>query len=682
MRKPVDMTSVTMTLRDVEPVKGFIAGVIDIRNKLKAVEGAAVPDCCKAFAKVISGDMDAAFIELYGGMGTPNLVSVENSRNLGWRFAKSEVEHPERKTWPSVCIVIPVFNSPGLLEKCLVSLMRTEYPGKLFWMCVDNASTDARTLEILASREFTPLRFEEPQGFSTAVNAGIRTCAGFDYYVLFNQDCVVTDDGWLTALINWMEVRPQCAVAGAKLLYPNGKLQHAGILMPAGSCGRHRYINSEPELPEANYYEKVPSVTGAVMAIRASTLDEIGYLDESYKLGCEDTEFCLRAAAFGKEVWYVPDSVVMHLDNAVRKENRQDSERIRTWASVSDWRFREQWGDFVDACASGEVAFVLPDFNPVAGGCRVVAALANTFINAGMASTVYVLTGGKNPVDVDFPMLFDIRHISSLDSADVLVATRFDTVEKTRHILARKRFYLVQQIETMMAQYCGATEDDVLRSYQRGEYDIITIGEHLAGKLAEFGRTSTVLDVGFYRNLYPLREDRWLGGHPFRVLMYATPADYKGGQDSEMVAKSLREKLGDTIEIVSFHRDFRKPAWSDRHYRPQSTSEVAEIYASADCYVYASLSDGFAMTPIESMACGTPVILTDFPGKDQYAKNGENCLVVPFRDFGAIGEAALRLMCDPELWEKLSKNGAATAGNYDWSRVGRQYLRAVLGAPV
>lgn len=671
-----------VSLRDVEPVKGFIGSVIEIRNRLGSISDES--PCCHLLATTIKADLDAAFRAIEGGFGRyPDAASDEIKTRRGWKIAKALVPRFGGADWPSVCIVIPVYNSPDLLKRCLNTLMKTLYPGKVFCGCVDNASTDPETLAILAAQDFTPLRFEEPQGFATAVNAGIKACSGFDYYVLFNQDCQIIDEDWLIHLISWMEVRPECAIAGPKLLYPDGTIQHAGMTVPRGSCGKHPHLTAPADTPEVNFYEKVQAVTGAVYCIRASILDEAGYLDEGYRLGCEDTEFCLRAPAkLGKEVWYVPDSVVRHIDNGVRKSNPQDSARIRMWAESCDIKFRREWGPFVDLCDGGRAAFVLPDYNPVAGGCRVVGALANAFITAGLESAIYVTEGKRFPQDADFPMLFDIKPISELDSADVLIATRFDTVEATRHIPADRRFYLVQQIETCMAKYCGATEGDVIRSYGHTEYEIVTIGEHLARQLEEFGRSSTILDVGFYRNLYPHRKRQWAGGRPFKALMYASPADYKGGGDCSPIADAIRANLGRHVEVNSFHRDFEQPGWADKHFRPKSTGELASIYANHDVYVYASHSDGFAMTPVEAMACGTPVVLTDFPGKDQYAVDGENCLIVPFRDFRAVADVTVKLMTDPALWLQLSEAGLRVADRYDWSRIAAQYIKLMLGAPI
>lgn len=670
----VRATELQVSVKDIEPVKTFIAEIGAIYNDPD------VPVSVRERLATACGRLSGGFGSLRGVVGK----SLAEWR--GWKIRPEDVVYEPIENWPSVCVVIPVYNSPALLRQCLVSLMRTDYPGEVMYTLVDNASTDPETLEILATRDFAPIRFDESVGFATAVNAGMKAVDA-DYHVLFNQDCRVIEEGWLTSLIRWMEHRPQCAVAGPKLVYPfkdgeTPRIQHAGIAIPEGHCADHRFLNSPADAPEVNWMEKVQAVTGAVFAIRGLALQEVGYLDEGYRFGCEDIEFCLRVAAqAGYEVWYVPTSTVVHHDHGIRNSNvKTASARIREWSEASSRRFREEWGAFVDRCATESVAFVLPDFNPVAGGCRVVAALANRFVTAGVETTVYVINENHFSDDSDLPRLFEIKHISSLKGAGTLIATRFDTVEATLDIPARKRFYLVQQIETPMAKYCGASEEDVLRSYRHTEYEIITIGDHLAIQLAEMGRTSTVLDVGLYAGLYPFaphqREDR------FRVLMYGSPADYKGGEDLPKIAAALRARFGDSVEVNSFHRDLPAPGWSDCHYQPQCTSEVAALYSAHDVYIYASLSDGFAMTPVEAMACGTPVVLTDFPGKDQYAEDGNNCLIAPFRDVDAIADHVDFLIKCPATCEMMRQVGLATAYRYDWAYVGAQYIKHILGAPL
>lgn len=594
------------------------------------------------------------------------------------RIWRGEVEKFDIAKLPSVRIVVPVYNSPQLLKQCVESLKKTKYPAsKLQCVFVDNASSDPETLKLL--KGVNCVRMPAPVSFSRAVNAGMLdySCGQPDYFVLFNQDCRIIDEMWLYALMRWMELRPRCAVAGAKLLYPDGTLQHAGLDIPAGSCGMHRFLASDPTASRVNFYERVTAVTGAVFCLRGSVVQEFGGLDEDLPFGCEDSAICLRANAAGYEVWYVPSCEVEHIDNGIRKTNTRDSERIRSWTAKSSEVFRGKWGAYVDSCAKSRIDFVLPDNNGAAGGTRVVWALANSLINAGVEARVLTFDGSQ-PNDPDFPILFETAAMSAVSSFDVLVATRADTVLKTQQMPARKRYYLVQQIETVMARYFGLSASDVELTYEAQDYEIITIGEHLAKQLEERGRKSHVLDVGFYRDLYPYHL-RPAIGFPARVLMYGSTAGYKGADDAAAIAQALREKIPG-VRICSFHRNYPKPAWSDEHFAPQSTAEVAQVYAGADIYVYASLSDGFAMTPIEAMACGTPVVLTDFPGKDQYARHEKNCLIAPFRDAEQVAECAGRVIQDTRLRGRLVDAGLATADRYDWKNVGRQYVQLILGS--
>jgi GT2 family glycosyltransferase len=267
------------------------------------------------------------------------------------RVWKEEVSQFILSRVPSVTVVIPVFNSPELLKRCLESLERTMYPGTL--VLVNNASDNEETMHLLHQSSAHKVHLKEPHGFSAAVNAGMRWCPA-DYYVLLNQDTEIVDPMWLSNLLKWMELRPQCGIAGAKLLFPNETLQHTGIEIPPGTIGRHRHAGLSPDSNQVNYYEKVRAVTGACFCIRAKMVDQIGMLDEDYTFSCEDTAYCLWATMLGWEVWYVPDSVVIHKESAVRKD-RTVSPRLQEWIMHSQQKLRREWGAWIDNLDEGVV---------------------------------------------------------------------------------------------------------------------------------------------------------------------------------------------------------------------------------------------------------------------------------------------------------------------------------------
>jgi GT2 family glycosyltransferase/glycosyltransferase involved in cell wall biosynthesis len=597
---------------------------------------------------------------------------------MGWRIPASQLSVPKPAMWPSVTVVIPAYNSPDLLARCLKTLRTTEYKGRMAVQVVDNASTDRKTLSLLA-KEKGVTRFTKPVGFSEAVNKAIADAAPSGYYVLLNQDVAVREGTWLSTLIAFMESKPECAICGPKLLYDDGTIENAGIEVanPDGCAERGRQQAEDD--PRFGDYRKVPAISGAVFCVRRSVIKRLGPFDEAYPFGCEDLAYCLRASCeLGMEVWYVPTATLTHSSHAVQRQSSSaDIARVRRMHAQSVTRYRKQWGAFTPHVGVSNIAFILPDFNSACGGARVVGALARQLSICGVRTEVF-MRQIEPDADNDFP-LFPVRPLSELSSATVVIATRFDTLPEAKAIPADRHLYLVQQIEDVMAHNCGGTKEQALASYLDKEFELITIGQSLADRLAQMGRKAHILDVGLYVSMYPFVERKPPTPKGLKVLMYAAP-DFHKGPDQAEIAREIRKRIPKAT-IHSFHRFAVAPKWSDKHYRPVTSADVARIYADHDIYVYASLSDGFSMTPIESMACGTPVVLSDFPGKEQYARSELNCLVAPFRDPPRIAEAVETIARVPSLWLKLAKAGRQTAEHYDWPIVTRQYLKLLCGAP-
>jgi len=97
-----------------------------------------------------------------------------------------------------------------------------------------------------------------------------------------------------------------------------------------------------------------------------------------------------------------------------------------------------------------------------------------------------------------------------------------------------------------------------------------------------------------------------------------------------------------------------------------SRAKLIELYSTCTLFVSASWCEGFGLPPLEAMACGTPVVLTNSGGVQEYAKDGFNCLMTPPRTPHLLANAILQLLNDPALAAQLSHNGALTAQNYQW----------------
>jgi glycosyltransferase involved in cell wall biosynthesis len=162
------------------------------------------------------------------------------------------------------------------------------------------------------------------------------------------------------------------------------------------------------------------------------------------------------------------------------------------------------------------------------------------------------------------------------------------------------------------------------------------------------------------------------------VLFLGDMRPRKGLQDFLKAAHLVYQRepnLG--LAIVSKERCRIQSDVPFTFYYQLSDQELAELYASCDVFVSASWYEGFGLPPLEAMACGAPVILTDSRGVREFAVDGENCLMVPIRDPDALAKAIVRLLQDKSLAERLAANGPKTAARFSWDAAVHRFERAL-----
>jgi GT2 family glycosyltransferase len=213
-----------------------------------------------------------------------------------------------------VTVIIVNWNGKELLRKCLGTFYQSTVNVNCGIMVVDNASTDG-SAEMLR-RDFPSvhvIRNARNEGFSVANNQGIRyaLAKGSKYVLLLNNDVEITDADWLQKLTAVMESDSKTGVVGCKLLYPDGRIQHAGGVVAL----RVPYNRGEEQVDHGQYdkAEFMDFVTGAVLLIRSDVIRQIGLLDAGFSpLYCEDTDWCLRAKLYGYKVAYTPNPTLIH----------------------------------------------------------------------------------------------------------------------------------------------------------------------------------------------------------------------------------------------------------------------------------------------------------------------------------------------------------------------------------
>jgi GT2 family glycosyltransferase/SAM-dependent methyltransferase len=214
-------------------------------------------------------------------------------------------------------IVIPVHNRAGLTRECLDMLLGQDLPAATEIVVVDDASSDD-TSQVLASygSHVRVAALAENRGFASACNEGVARSEG-RFVVLLNNDTRPTP-GWLAALVAHAEAHPEAALVGAKLLWPAGTVQHAGVAIDGNKEVRHIYMGFPGDHPAVNKTRPFQVVTAACVLIRREVFEELGGFDPAFTNGYEDVDFCLRAREAGHQVHYCPRSLVYHLESASR----------------------------------------------------------------------------------------------------------------------------------------------------------------------------------------------------------------------------------------------------------------------------------------------------------------------------------------------------------------------------
>jgi GT2 family glycosyltransferase len=232
-----------------------------------------------------------------------------------------------------VLVVVLNYRTPKLVVRCLESLkQQVEQIGSMHVVVTDNDSGDD-SIEIIENAIETNqwdwctlMPLPHNGGYSFGNNAGIRPYLGSDdapdFVMLLNPDTYVYE-GAVSVLLEFMEARPEVGITTSRLEREDGENMHSAYRFPSTAtelvAGFKLGVLTKLLNQQQLFYElgdepmQVDWVTGAAMMIRHEVLDEVGLLDDEYFLYFEETDFCYRARQAGWLAYYVPDSVIVHI---------------------------------------------------------------------------------------------------------------------------------------------------------------------------------------------------------------------------------------------------------------------------------------------------------------------------------------------------------------------------------
>jgi GT2 family glycosyltransferase len=254
-----------------------------------------------------------------------------------------------RKEYPRISIVIPTKDRPDLIGPCLDSIFAvTVYPD-FEVVVVDNGTTDSAAVAAIARHRVTRVDFPQTFNFSRANNLGGAAATG-EILVLLNNDTEITMPAWLNQMLSLLD-DPEVVAVGPLLIYPDGKVQHAGIALGPRSTAdhvlRHHDADSDGYFGTLRATREVSAVTAACLMMRRADYLAVGGFDELFRTHYQDVDLCLRLRKEGRRILFTPHTRVIHHEGATRGTEYDIIDRellINAWQKlISDGDPYSRW---------------------------------------------------------------------------------------------------------------------------------------------------------------------------------------------------------------------------------------------------------------------------------------------------------------------------------------------------
>ena len=254
---------------------------------------------------------------------------------------------------PKVSIIIPNKDYASTLKVCLKSIIKLTTYKNYEIIVVENNSTEDETFEYykkIDGKDNIKVVYypEKVFNYSAIINFGVRNCTG-DYVIQLNNDTELLTPNWLQEMLGFAQ-REDVGAVGVKMYYPDRTIQHAGIIVGIGGVAGHVFKNIPKNLH--GYFSKdamiqnLSAVTAACIMTPRKIYDDVGYMDEEFKVAFNDVDFCLKIRETGKLIVYTPYVEFLHYESKSRGYEDTVEKQQRFKGEID--RFYSKWQGFLD----------------------------------------------------------------------------------------------------------------------------------------------------------------------------------------------------------------------------------------------------------------------------------------------------------------------------------------------
>lgn len=624
---------------------------------------------------------------------------------------------------PRVSIVIPVYNKIAYTSACLRSI--AEHPSAAAYevIVVDDGSSDATPQRLDDITGIRVLRNAQNLGFIGSCNAGAAKARG-EYVLFLNNDTVVTA-GWLDALVRCIEQAPQAGLAGAKLVYPDGRLQEAGGIVFSDGSGWNYGRFEDPADARYGFRREADYCSGAAIVLRRELFEQLGAFDRRYAPAYyEDTDLAFAVRAAGFKVYYEPAATVVHFEGVT--SGTDVASGTKRYQVVNREKFLDKWKEALArqpasgmpiaraaTHRAGKRVLIVDATTPTpdqdSGSLRMVNLMR---VLADLGCQTSFLPDNRAWVERYTAELQElgIEALYSPYAADPIALLRergreFDLIVLSRHYVAASyvglvRLYAPQArlaFDTVdlhylreqraaelsgkpeLARHAATTRAQELKLIRECDVTLVVspVEQELLGKEAPGARVEVLSNV---HEIYGCRQ-------PFgarRDLVFVGGFQHPPNTDAvtwfvREVFPLVRAELPDaTFHVIGSKVPDAIRALADEHVLVHGYVEDIAPYMDGCRISVAPLRYGAGVKGKVNMAMsyGLPVVATIAAVEGMHVRAGEDVLVAD--EAAAFAANVVRLYRDEALWNRLSANGLANVERHFSFDAAREALRRLL----
>lgn len=526
---------------------------------------------------------------------------------------------------PKYSVVIPYYQKQTMTAECVDSIWANCKPDEI--ICVNDGSDS-----LVRATNVRHVKLGRNYGFPKAVNEGVKAAKN-EFVVILNNDTLMKPHG-LERLVYALR-DPLVGMAGQDGGKLDDEFRHAGKVW------------ANPDYIEMS-----------CCAVRKAVWERVGPLDEGMGRGYgEDSDWGIRARKLGYKLVTVPNCC-KHFEGKTftdAKEKEALIERNLLRLKEKYYRGRALWVMASLGCN---------------GGSKVVQKMAQAMQDDGWKVDVCSFVPWETAAEGWETFGHETQKSVYDHRYDVVISTYVTTMPFARQVMCDHRFALIQSDEP---EWVEGGDKKLKENFMLSGFKHIIIADHMKSFAKKYGMNIVgQLDNGVDSlTFHPTwtMEREW--SHRVMVVWKGARAWFNGLEYFEAAVVDLAKKYND-LEVLVLGKDKPKLPCKVENVKTYDPEEIRDMYNRCSCIVVPSLIEGSSLVPLEAMASGTPVISTEVGM--HYAKDGQDYLMVPYKDSRAIVKAVSRVFDDDKLRGSLYKHGLRLAKSRTWQKEQQQFL--------